>query len=127
MSGIRGFTDALLAAAVIPSRSTTEEIMGFILGSSLAFSVGSVFMKASKGFTRPGPSLIVAVCFVLGAFLIARAVTTSALSTAIIVGLGFEAVLTLALGVLLVGDHISPVQGVGIAMVIGGVALVRIS
>lgn len=101
--------------------------MGFIIGSSLAFSVGSIFMKSSQGFTRPAPSVIVTACFVLGAFLIARAVRTNALSTAIILGLGMEAVFTLCLGVLLIGDHISAWQGLGIAMVIGGVGLVRVA
>jgi multidrug transporter EmrE-like cation transporter len=100
--------------------------MGFIIGSSLAFSVGSVFMKSSKGFTNLAPSAVVSACFVLGAFLIARAVKTNALSSSIILGLGIEAVFTVCLGVLVVGDRISALQGVGIAMVACGVAMLRI-
>jgi small multidrug resistance pump len=99
--------------------------MTLVIGGSLAFSVGGAFMKASHGFTRLVPSLIVAMSFLIGAGLLAKAVRTTDMSSTLVLSLGVEALITVAIGVLILGDRLSLAQGLGMLMVIGGVALVR--
>lgn len=100
--------------------------MGFIIGGSIAFSIGGAFLKATNGFTRVIPTLIVAVCFVLGAAMLARATATMTMSTTILIGVGCEAIATVGIGVLLLGDRLSSVQALGLAFVVLGIALVRL-
>ena len=100
--------------------------MGFIIGGSIAFSVGGAFLKATHGFTRALPTMIVLICFVTGAAMLARATVTMALSTTIVVGLGFEALATVAIGMFLLGDRLTHVQTIGMVFVLVGVGLVRL-
>ncbi|MFI0527880.1 MAG: hypothetical protein ACH37H_17370, partial [Ilumatobacteraceae bacterium] len=72
------------------------------------------------------PSLVVAASFMIGAALLSRAVTGHMLSTTLIVGLGFEALGAVAFGVLALGERLSAAQTGGVALVICGVALLRL-
>jgi multidrug transporter EmrE-like cation transporter len=99
--------------------------VGLILGGSFAFAVGGAFMKASHGFTRFVPSACVVMFFAVGAAFLARAMTTENMSSTVVVGLGIEAVLTVVLGMLLLGDRITPAQFAGLLFILGGVVLVR--
>jgi multidrug transporter EmrE-like cation transporter len=99
--------------------------MGLIIGGSFAFSVGAAFMKPSQGLTRLVPTLIVILAFSLGALMTTKAVAGQSTSTAVVVGLGIEAVVTIIIGVLVLGDHLTVRNGLGIALVLGGVFLVR--
>jgi multidrug transporter EmrE-like cation transporter len=99
--------------------------MGLIFGGSLAFSIGVAFMKPSAGLTRMYPTLIVVLSFVIGAAFLTRAVTIATTTTTVIIGLGLEATLTLAIGTLLLGDRINIRQVLGVVLVLAGVALVR--
>jgi multidrug transporter EmrE-like cation transporter len=100
--------------------------MGLIIGGSVAFSIGAAFMGPSHGFTRLTPSLLVVAAFIIGAGLIARAMQRTPMSTTVVVGLGVEALLTVLIGVFVLGDRITLLQGFGVALVITGVALVRV-
>jgi multidrug transporter EmrE-like cation transporter len=102
-------------------------VMGMIICGSLAFSVGGAFMKASNGLTTFTPTLVVLLSFVLGASLLTRAVTQANMSTTVIVGLGFEAVLTVLIGFLFLGDRVSIGQALGMMLVLSGVALVKVA
>jgi multidrug transporter EmrE-like cation transporter len=93
--------------------------------ASMAFATGGAFMKPSHGFTRPGPSLAVAVCFVIGAVLLTRAVSHGGLSTTYVVGLGLEAVASIALGLALLGEHVTLGQCAGIGLILAGLVVVH--
>jgi small multidrug resistance pump len=99
--------------------------MGLIIGGSIAFSIGGAFLRASEGFTRIIPTFIVAASFVLGSAFLARAVTNGNVSTTIVVGLGIEAAITVAIGLCLLGDRLTISQAVGMLLVAGGVALIH--
>lgn len=101
--------------------------MTLILAGSIAFSIGGAFMKASDGLTRFTPTMVVFLSFVLGAGLLTRAVTGANLSTTVVLGLGMEAVLTVLIGFLFLGDRVSIGQAAGMLLVVVGVALVRLS
>jgi multidrug transporter EmrE-like cation transporter len=96
-----------------------------LVAASLAFSTGGMLMKPSGGFTRLGPSLGIVVCFVIGAVLLTRAVERGGLSTTYLVGLGLEAVVSVAAGLLLLGETLTVAQGAGIVLILGGVVAVN--
>jgi multidrug transporter EmrE-like cation transporter len=100
--------------------------VGFVVVASLAFATGGALMKVSAGFTRAWPSVAVAALFVLGAFLLARAVGTEGLSTAYTYGLGVEAIMSIVVGMSVFGERLTPVQLVGLALIVVGVAGVRL-
>jgi quaternary ammonium compound-resistance protein SugE len=99
--------------------------MSIIVGASVAFSVGGALLKPSAGFTRLTPTLAASVCFLIGAGLMARALMSTMMSTAVVLGLGVEAVATVGFGLVVLGERLSVVQASGIALVIFGVALLR--
>ena len=82
-------------------------------------------MKASGGFTRLGPSAVIVVCFVAGAILLTRAVSHGNLSTTYVLGLGLEALVSIAVGLLLLGEHLSGAQASGIVLILAGLAAIR--
>lgn len=94
--------------------------MTTIIFGSLAFSIGGAFMGISNGFTRFWPSAAIAVCFVIGAVFLARAVNRGGLSTTFVVGLGIEAVLSVGIGLALLGERLTAVQTAGIAIILVG-------
>jgi small multidrug resistance pump len=99
--------------------------MGLILIGSISFSIGAAFMKQSQGLTRLGPSCLVVASFVFGAMMLAKSVKTGNVSTVVVIGIGFEVVITMALGILLLGDKVTISQGAGVMLVVGGIALVQ--
>jgi multidrug transporter EmrE-like cation transporter len=96
-----------------------------LLLSSVAFSVGGAFMKPSNGLTQVGPSVVVVACFVLGAVLLTQAVGRGSLSTTYVLGLGIEAVVSVALGLAVLGERITSRQAVGVGMIVLGLVAVR--
>lgn len=99
-------------------------MVAIIIGA-LAFSVGGAFMGDSAGFTRLWPSLIVAACFVIGSGFLARAVHRGGLSTTYVIGLGFEAVISVAIGLALFGERLSLAQIAGIVIIIAGLITLK--
>jgi small multidrug resistance pump len=83
-------------------------------------------MKPAEGFTRLWPSIGVAGCFLLGAVLLARAVATGDLSTTYVLGLGLEAVASVAVGLVVLRERVSAVQAVGLGLVVFGMAAIRL-
>jgi multidrug transporter EmrE-like cation transporter len=75
--------------------------------ASTAFAVGGGRMKLSDGFSRIGPSVAVAVLFVAGAALLARAVQLDGLTMAYLVGLGLEAIGAAAIGTVLFSEQVT--------------------
>lgn len=101
--------------------------MAAIILASCLFAAGGAFMKLSEGFTRLGPSTAVAVLFLCGAAVLARAMRVAGLATATIVGLGVEAIAAVALGMWLFSERLSNFQMAGLALLIGGTTLVRLT
>jgi multidrug transporter EmrE-like cation transporter len=99
--------------------------MATIIIGSLAFSVGGAFMGLSDGFTRFWPSVLIAACFVIGAGFLARAVNRGGLSTTYVVALGVEAVISVGIGLALLGERLSVSQTAGIAIILIGLATLK--
>jgi small multidrug resistance pump len=96
-----------------------------VIVGSLAFSIGGAFMGKSAGFTRLWPSLIVAVCFVVGAGFVARAVHRGGLSTTYVVGLGIEAMISVAIGLAVLGERLTLSQAAGIGIILIGLVTLK--
>lgn len=95
--------------------------------AAVAFSVGGYCMKLSAGLTRPLPSVLVFVLFGLGAALQALAMRDEPMSVTYIVVLGLEAVAAYALGALFLNEHNSIAKVSGVALVVAGIVLLKIS
>lgn len=99
--------------------------MGMIVGGSLAFSIGAVFMKPSQGLTRMYPTMVVVLSFLVGAVFLTRAVMKATTTTTVIISLGIEAALTLGMCALFLGDRLSARQALGVVLVLAGVVMIR--
>jgi small multidrug resistance pump len=99
--------------------------MATIIIGSVAFSIGGAFMRLSEGFTRLWPSLVVATCFVVGAGFLAKAVNRGGLSTTYVVGLGLEALISVGIGLALLGERLTVAQTAGIAIILVGLATLK--
>jgi multidrug transporter EmrE-like cation transporter len=99
--------------------------MATIIIGSLAFSIGGAFMGLSDGFTKFWPSVIIAACFMVGAVFLARAVNRGGLSTTYVVALGCEAVITVGIGLALLGERLTASQTAGIAIILIGLVTLK--
>ncbi|HEY1911368.1 MAG TPA: SMR family transporter [Vicinamibacterales bacterium] len=95
--------------------------------AALAFSVGGYCMKLSAGLTRPLPSVLLFALFGLGAALQTLAMRDEPMSVTYIVVLGLEAVTAYALGAIFLNEHSSITKMSGVALVVAGIILLRMS
>ena len=96
-----------------------------IIMAALSFAFGGVFMKYADGLRNPEPSFVVFVLFVLGASLQIVAMRNTELSVTYLVVLGFEAVMSFALGILVFKESISLLKIVGALIVVLGIIVLR--
>ena len=99
--------------------------MATIIIGSLAFSIGGAFMRESDGFTKFWPSALIAVCFVVGAAFLTRAVSRGGLSTTFVIGLGIEAVISVGIGLALLGERLTASQTAGVVIILLGLITLK--
>jgi multidrug transporter EmrE-like cation transporter len=83
------------------------------------------FMKLSVGLTRLRPTLLMFGFFSVGAVLQTVAMRGEQMAITYIVVLGFEAITALVLSVLLLNESASLAKVAGVALVLGGIVLLR--
>jgi small multidrug resistance pump len=93
--------------------------------AALSFSIGGYFMKLSVGLTRLRPTLLMFGFFSVGAVLQTVAMRGEQMAITYIVVLGFEAISALVLSVLLLNESASLAKVAGVALVLGGIVLLR--
>jgi small multidrug resistance pump len=93
--------------------------------AALSFSIGGYFMKLSVGLTRLRPTLLMFSFFSVGAVLQTVAMRGEQMAITYIVVLGFEAITALVLSVLLLNESASLAKVAGVALVLGGIVLLR--
>ena len=97
-----------------------EWIMLLLAG---AFEVGwAAAMKMSEGFTRPIPSLITAVGYILSAVFLSMALKKLPLGTAYAMWTGFGIVGTSLLGIFLFHEALSTAQIFCVLLIAAGIA-----
>ena len=95
--------------------------------AALAFSAGGLFMKLSAGASRVGPTAAFLALFAFGAIVQALAMRQSDLSVSYVFVLGLEAVITVLFGVWLLHENCPPQRMAAIAVVVAGIAWLRMS
>jgi multidrug transporter EmrE-like cation transporter len=94
-------------------------------GAAIIFAIGGLFMKLSVGLSHPLYSVMIFVCFGLGAVLQTLAMTKADLGSTYISILGLEALVTLLFSAWLLKEDLSVVKLFGLATIVIGVALLR--
>jgi multidrug transporter EmrE-like cation transporter len=94
--------------------------------AALFFTFGGVFMKLSNGFARLAPGLAAIGLFVAGAIAQTFAMKVADLGVAYVFVLGLEAVLAFAFGALFFGETVTAAKLLGVALIIGGFALLHL-
>jgi multidrug transporter EmrE-like cation transporter len=99
--------------------------MSTLILASATFSVGGAFMKPSGGLTRLWPSVVVVLSFLAGSLLLTLAVHHGALSTTYVLGLGLEALVSVGVGVVLLGERLTAPKIGGIVVIAIGLVMVN--
>jgi quaternary ammonium compound-resistance protein SugE len=94
--------------------------------AAIFFTSGGVFMKLSSGFARLAPGAAALALFLAGAIAQTFAMKYADLGVAYVFVLGLEAVLAFALGALFFGETVSLAKLLGVALIIGGFALLHL-
>jgi quaternary ammonium compound-resistance protein SugE len=98
-----------------------------LLAAALLFATGGLFMKLSHGATRAGATAMFLALFAGGACLQALAMKRTDLGVAYIFVLGAEAVITVILSSLVLGEHYTASRLGAIALIVVGIAWLRVS
>ncbi len=98
-----------------------------LLLAGLLEVVWAFSMKRSEGFTRLVPSLVTLVAMIASFALLARAMRELPLGTAYTVWTGIGAVGAFVLGVMALGEQLTPLRLAAAVMIVAGLVLMRLS
>ena len=87
----------------------------------------AISMKYAEGYTRLGWSIVSLVLLAASVFLLGRALQVLEVGVAYAVRTGIGAVGTVAMGVLLFGEAVNPGKILGVALVIAGIAALKMA
>ncbi|MZD06967.1 QacE family quaternary ammonium compound efflux SMR transporter [Streptomyces sp. SID5785] len=102
--------------------------MGYVLlaGAIAAEVAATTAMKYSEGFSRLWPSLITLVGYVVAFALLAQTLKTVQIGTAYAIWAGTGTAVIAAIGMVFLGEGLTPAKVGGIVLVIGGVVLLNL-
>ncbi|WP_306120263.1 MULTISPECIES: SMR family transporter [unclassified Roseitalea] len=83
------------------------------------------FLKASEGFTRPGPSIAVVIGYSIAFYFLALTLKVIPVGIAYAIWAGAGIVLIAVIGVVLFGQSLDLPAIIGIAMILAGVIIVN--
>jgi len=87
----------------------------------------AISMKYAEGYTRAGWSVVSLALLAAFVYLLGRALQVLQVGTAYAVWTGIGAVGTLVMGVLLFNETLNPVKIAGIALVLAGIAALKLA
>jgi len=97
----------------------------FLAVAGLLEVVWAFAMKQSSGFTRLSPSLVTLV-FMVGSFgFLALAMRSLPLGTAYTIWTGIGAIGTFLIGILILGEHVSPMRIIAFVLIVCGLVLMK--
>lgn len=99
----------------------------YLLAAGILEVVWAYAMKLSDGFTRPVPTLVMIVGMIGSFALLTLAMRELPLGTAYTVWTGIGAVGAFVLGVVMLGEVISPARVAAAFLVISGIVLMKVS
>ena len=100
---------------------------GLLIVSGLLDVAWAISMKYAEGYTRPGWSLLSLALLGTFIYLLGRTLEILPVGTAYAVWTGIGAVGTAALGIILFGESMSTARLASIALVIAGIAGLKLS
>lgn len=89
--------------------------------------VWAYFMKQSAGFTRPLPTIITFAAMFVSFGLLAWAMRSLPLGTSYMVWTGIGAVGAFLVGIILLGEAVSPMRLAAALMITGGLVLMKLA
>lgn len=99
----------------------------FLLFAGLFEIVWAVLMKASDGFTRLWPSVGTIGFMVISFGLLALAMKSLPLGTAYAIWTGIGAVGAFAVGVIVMGEPLTPMRVAGAGLIVSGLVVLKLS
>ncbi len=87
----------------------------------------AVSMKMSDGFTRTGPTVVTIISVIVGLWLLALAMRDLPVSVAYPIWTALGAIGTIVLGWLWLGEALTPLKVVSVALIVAGVAGLKVS
>ena len=102
--------------------------MGYVmLGCAIAAEVvATTAMKYSDGFSRPLPSLVTLLGYVVSFALLAQALKTVSIGSAYAIWSGIGTAAVAAIGLALFGEGLSTAKVAGIALIVAGVVVLSL-
>lgn len=97
-----------------------------VLIAAVAFTVGGIYMKLSAGLTQLVPSLLVFICFAVGASLQTLAMRQSELGVTYLAILGLESVLAFFFSIFIFNEASSLTKYFGLSFLVVGMILLHI-
>ncbi len=103
--------------------------MHLVLASlaAVSFTVGGIFMKRADGVQNAAAAAAFLLLFAIGAVIQSQAMRGTELGATYIVVLGLEAALALAFGTVLFAEPLTLAKAAAVALIVGGIALLRMS
>lgn len=98
----------------------------YLILAILAEVIGSTGLKASQGFSKLLPSIVVVVGYASAFYFLSLALKTVPLNTAYAVWSGLGAALIAVLGVVFLRESINFPMALGIVLIVAGVALLQL-
>lgn len=99
----------------------------FLLIAIVSEVIGSTGLKASSGFTKPLPSVIVVVGYISAFYFLSLSLKAIPLSTAYAVWSGLGTALIAVLGWLLLKEPMNALIAFGVALIIVGVVILNLA
>lgn len=85
----------------------------------------AIAMKASDGFSRPLPTLLMLICMVISMVLLTWSLKSLPVGTAYMVWTGIGAVGAFVLGIFIFGESATPLRIAAAALIVSGIALMK--
>ena len=98
----------------------------FLFGAIAAEVIGTTALKATHGFTRLAPSVVVVAAYALAFYLLSLVMRTLPTGVVYAVWSGLGIVLISALGWLLHGQKLDLAALLGIGLIVAGVAVIQL-
>ncbi|MEC9066204.1 DMT family transporter [Pelagerythrobacter marinus] len=99
----------------------------FLFVAGLLETVWAYSMKLSDGFTRPVASIVTVVAMIFSFALLALAMRALPLGTAYTIWTGIGAVGAFVLGIVLLGEAVTPMRLFAAGLIVSGIVLMKLS
>jgi small multidrug resistance pump len=97
-----------------------------LAGAIVAETIATSALKASNGFTKLGPSIIVVIGYACAFYSLSVTLRTMPVGVAYAVWSGVGIVLVALIGWFVYGQRLDPATLIGMAMIIGGVIVMNV-